>query len=112
MLVSSCDGWKNSLQGKLGELALQIAVRHPQSRLRNRTPDNVTQNETEAILDAMANEAQLTSVTMAETGRTILGPLDAWDDVPRGKRGDYRLQPKKLPAASHPTQIQWPRRNK
>jgi hypothetical protein len=97
---------------KLEELALQIAVRNPQSRLRNRTADNVTQNETEAILDAMANEAQLTSVTMAEAGRTILGLLDAWDHVPREKwklvasipefyrQGGYRLQPKELPGHS------------
>jgi hypothetical protein len=93
----------------LGDLALEIACRHPRSRLRGWTPRNVGQADTVAILDAMEDEARQTGVTMAEAGRMMLALLDAWDEVPRErwqyvaaipkfyKQGDYRLEPKELP---------------
>jgi len=92
----------------LGELANQIAVRHPRSRLRNLTERDVGDADTKAILDAMKDEAQQTGVTMAEAGRMMLALLDAWDEVPREKwqyaaaiptfykRADSRLEPKNL----------------
>jgi hypothetical protein len=91
----------------LGELANQIPVRHPRSRLRNLTERNVGDPDTKAILDAMEDEAQLRHVTMAQAGRTMLVLLDAWDDIPQEKwqyaaiptfykRADYRLPPREL----------------
>ncbi|WP_211256486.1 helix-turn-helix domain-containing protein [Edaphobacter aggregans] len=44
----------------LGDLAYDIACRHPRSRLRMWTRRNVGQADTVAILDAMADEAQPT----------------------------------------------------
>lgn len=93
----------------LGELAVEIAIRHPRSRMRRWTSRNVSQADTSAILFAMEEEAQLSQVDMAEAGRMMLGLLDAWDDVPQEKwqyvaaiprfyqQGDYRLQPHELP---------------
>jgi hypothetical protein len=92
----------------LGDLANQIAVRHPRSRLRNLTERDVRDADTKAILDAMEDEAQLNGVNMAEAGRMMLARLDAWDAVPRErwqfvaaiprfyKQADYRLEPKEL----------------
>jgi hypothetical protein len=41
------------------------------------TEANVGDADTKAILDAMANEAQLNGVTTAEAGRMMLALLDA-----------------------------------
>jgi hypothetical protein len=92
----------------LGELANEIAARHPLNRLRKWTKCDVAKADTRAILDAMAIEAQLTQGTMAVAAQTLLARLDAWDTVPRGKwqlvaaiprfyeKGDYRLSPEEL----------------
>ncbi len=73
------------------------------------TRTSVGQVDITAILDAMADEAQINGVTMAESGRMMLALLDAWDEVPREKwqfapaipkfykQGDYRLPPNELP---------------
>ena len=109
-----------SLMGQLNDLtdetlrnlANQIAVRHPRSRLRNWTERNVGHADRVAVLEAMQDEAQQTGVTMAAAGRMMLDLLDAWDEIPREKwqfvaaipkfykQGDYRLQPNEVPGMS------------
>jgi hypothetical protein len=93
----------------LGELAIQIALRHPRSRISNWTRSDVGSVYKTAIFDAMEDEAQRIGITMAEVGRMMLLTLDAWDDVPRDKweyasvipkfykKGFYRVHPYELP---------------
>lgn len=91
------------------ELGIQIALRHPRSRLLSWTRHNVSVDDLTAIRDAMMHEAQEQGTTMAEVGRMMLLTLDAWDEVPRDKwqfaaaiprfykQGDYRVPPNELP---------------
>jgi Helix-turn-helix domain len=93
----------------LGELAIQIALRHPRSRISSWTRNNVGLVHKTSIIDAMADEAQRIRITMAEAGRMMLLTLDAWDDIPRDKwefaaaipkfykQADYRVPPNELP---------------
>jgi hypothetical protein len=96
---------KDLTDARLDEFARQIAVRHPWGRLRNWTLPDVPYGDVKAILEAMANEAQLTGVTMADAARTLLASLDAWDEVGREtwqsiasisdfyKQGHHRIRP-------------------
>jgi 5-methylcytosine-specific restriction endonuclease McrA len=103
----------SSLMGLVEEdlegLAVKIALRHPRSRMRQWTERNVGLADRQAILDAMADDAQRRKEPMADVGRAMLLHLDAWDEVPQDRwqfvaaipkfynSGDYRLQPKDLP---------------
>jgi hypothetical protein len=66
----------------LSRLADQIAVRHPLSRLRDLTLNDVVDCERTAILKAMGEEAISGRMNMAEAGRGMLSRLDEWDGIP------------------------------
>jgi len=97
------------VHGDLKPLAVQIALRHPRSRMRQWTSRNVGLADRQAILDAIADDAKQQGMEMADVGRAMLLSLDAWDDVPKDRwgfvaaipkffrEGDYRFSPEDLP---------------
>jgi hypothetical protein len=105
-------GFSQAMQQDVGVLALEIAIRHPRSRLRRWTARDVDQVDVEAILLAMRVEAERDGVSLMAAGEQLLEALKAWDDVPEDRwrfvppivrfyaDGDYRVAPGLLPGVT------------